>query len=78
MIPEAVDRELSREPFVPLRLHLSDGSQHDVTTPGLAFIAHGALFLARTDRPHTRIMDDCLLISLRHIVRIELIEPAAA
>lgn len=78
MIPEAVDRELSREPFVPLRLHLSDGSHHDVINPGLAFIAHGALYLTRTDRPHTRIMDDCLLISLRHILRIELIEPAAA
>ena len=78
MLPDAIDRELSREPFVPVRLHLSDGSSVDVRNPGLAFIAHGALYLARTDRPHTRIMDDCRLISLRHIVRLELVEPDAA
>ena len=77
MLPEAIDRELSREPFVPVRLHLSDGSSVDVQNPGLTLIAHGALYVARTDRPHSRIMDDFRLISLRHIVRIELLEPAS-
>jgi hypothetical protein len=78
MMPEAIDRELSREPFVPVRLHLTDGATFDITNPGLAFIAHGALYVARTDRPHSRIMDDCRLISLRHIVRLELLEASAA
>lgn len=78
MLPAALDQELSREPYVPLRLYLSDGTSADVQNPGLAFIAHGAVYLARTDRPHSRIVDDFRLISLRHIVRIELLEPASA
>lgn len=78
MLPEAIDRELSQDPFVPVRLHMSDGNTLDVSNPGLTFIVHGALYVARTDRPHSRIMDDCQLISLRHIVRIELLEATAA
>ena len=76
MSPEAIDQELSREPFVPLRLRLSDGTTIDIHNPGLAFIAHFALYVARTDRPHSRIMDDFRLISLSHIMSLELLEAA--
>lgn len=77
MLPQTLDMELSREPFVPLRLFLSDGSTVDIHNPGLTLIALGALYVARTDRPHSRISDDFRLVSLRHIVRIEKLEPAA-
>ena len=59
-------------------VHLSDGSTVDVHNPGLAFIARMALYVARTDRPHSRIMDDFRLVSLRHVVSLELLEPAAS
>ncbi len=78
MTPQAIDQELTRDPFVPLRLHLSDGSSVDVQNPGLTFIANMALYIARTDRPHSRIMDDFRLISVNHVVRVELLESAAA
>ena len=78
MTPQAIDQDLTRDPFVPLRLHLSDGSTVDVQNPGLTFIANMALYVARTDRPHSRIMDDFRLISVNHIVRVELLESAAA
>lgn len=77
MTAEAIDQELSRDPFVPIRLHLSDGSSIDVHNPGLAFIARLALYVARTDRPHSRIMDDFRLVSINHIVSVELLETAA-
>jgi len=50
----------------------------DVHNPGLTFIARGALDVARADRPHSRIMDDFKLVSLRPIVSVELLEPASA
>jgi hypothetical protein len=78
MSPDAIDQELSRDPFVPLRLHLSDGSTIDIHNPGLSFIARLALYVARTDSPHSRIMDHFRLISRRHILSIELLESAAA
>jgi len=49
----------------------------DIQNPGLAFIARLAVYVARTDRPHSRIMDDFRLVSLNHIVSVELLEPAA-
>lgn len=76
MTAEALDQELSREPFIPFRLRLSDGQIVDVLDPGLALIAKMALYVARTDRPHSRIADDFRMLSLRHIVSVELIEPA--
>ncbi|HZL33879.1 MAG TPA: hypothetical protein VFC78_01135 [Tepidisphaeraceae bacterium] len=76
MTQDAIDQELSREPFIPIRLHLNDGQSIDIENPGLAFIAKLALYVARTDRPHSRIMDDFRLISLAHIVSLELLETA--
>ena len=77
MTAEAIDQELARDPFMPIRLHLSDGTSVDIQNPGLAFIARLAVYVARTDRPHSRIMDDFRLVSLNHIVSVELLEPAA-
>lgn len=74
MTAEAIDQELTRDPFVPVRLHLSDGGTVDIHNPGLAFIARMAVYVARTDRPHSRIMDDFRLISIRHIVSLELLD----
>ena len=76
MTANTLDHELSREPFLPFRLHLSDGRTADVQNPGLSFIARLALYLARTDRPNSRISDDFHVISLRHIVSIEMVETA--
>ena len=74
MNPEALLSELEREPFVPIRLNLTDGSKIDIQNPGLSFINNLALYLARTDRPNSRLAADFRLISLRHIVSVEQIE----
>lgn len=75
MNPEALLSELEREPFVPIRLNLSDGTKVEIENPGLSFINNLALYLARTDRPNSRLAADFRLISLRHIVSVEQIEP---
>jgi hypothetical protein len=75
VLPEALAAELEREPFVPIRLNLTDGTSVDITNPGLTFINNLAVYVARTDRPQSRLMADMRLISLRHIVSIDQIEP---
>ena len=75
MMPDALNDELSREPFFGLRLFLADGRTHEILNPGLCFINHGALYLARADRPGSHIAAEFDLISLRHIVSVEHIEP---
>ena len=74
MNPEALLAELEREPFVPIRLNLTGGSKVEIQNPGLSFINNLALYLARIDRPNSRLAADFRLISLRHIVSIEQIE----
>ena len=78
MNPEQLNEQLSREPYVPLRLHLSDGDAVDITNPGLAFINGPALYVFRTDRPNSHLADDHRLIALRHIVQVEQIADHAA
>lgn len=73
-MPDALNTELMREPFVPLRLYLSDGRTYIVHNPGLCWINRGSVYIARVDRPNSRLMDDVDLISLRHIVSIEQID----
>jgi hypothetical protein len=75
MLSSALNDELTREPFLGLRLFLADGRTIEILNPGLCFINHGALYAARVDRPGSRIAADLDLISLRHIVSIEHIEP---
>ena len=76
MNPETLAAELNREPFLPLRLHLTDGRTLEVMNPGLCFIARLALYAFRPGRRHALIADDVQVVSLRHIVSIETIEAA--
>ena len=76
MNPETLAQELLREPFIPLRLHLSNGATLDIENPGLCFIARLALYAFRPGKRHTLVAEDVQVVSLRHIVSVETIEPA--
>ncbi len=71
MNPETLATELEREPFIPLRLHLSDGRTVDILNSGLCYIARLALYIFRVGRPRAALAEDVSVISLRHIVSIE-------
>lgn len=71
MNPEALANELDREPFVPLRLNLTDGSTVDIYNPAMAFINHLAVYVAMDPRARSRLFGDMKLISLRHIVSVD-------
>ncbi|MEX0774503.1 MAG: hypothetical protein WD042_02190 [Phycisphaeraceae bacterium] len=77
MNPEVLAAELNREPFVPLRLHLSDGQQVDILNPGLCYIAHLSLY-AFAGRPHDALAEGVHVISLRHIVSVSKLPLRAA
>ena len=71
MLPLAIAEELDREPFVPVRIHVSDGHTYTIRNPNLCLIRRGAIYIARTDRPNTRLVDDMDVVDVRHITRIE-------
>ena len=75
MNPDALASELNRDPFIPLRLHLSDGRTIDISNPGLCFIARMALYAFRA-KPNDALAEDLQVISLRPIASIETLAPA--
>jgi len=77
MNPESLARELDRDPFIPLRIHLADGRIIDVRNPGLCFIARLSLYVFAA-RPHSALAEDVQLISLRGIVSVETLAPSEA
>ncbi len=62
---------MEREPFIPLRLNLSDGRTVDILNPGLCHIARLAVYVFRVGRPHAALAEDVNVSSLRHIVSLE-------
>jgi len=74
MNPEALAQQLNRDPFIPLRLRLSDGRIFEIKNPGLCFIAQLAVYAFRA-KPHDALAEDVEVISLRHIVSVETMAP---
>jgi hypothetical protein len=76
MNPDTLAAELNRDPFLSLRLWLSDGRTVVIQNPGLCFIARLALYVF-SGRPHDALAEDVQVISLSHIVSVETLAPPA-
>ncbi len=63
---------LNSEPFVPFRVHTSDGKQLDVPHPELAFLSRALLFVGEAvDDPTEDIPARVNSVSMLHVVRLE-------
>jgi hypothetical protein len=69
MKPEELVELLAERPFVPLRLHMSNGRMHEVRHPENAIVGEGvvALGVPQPDSEFPRIR----LVSLHHINEVE-------
>jgi hypothetical protein len=74
MNPETLASELDREPFIPLRLHLSDGRTIELLNPGLCYIARLALYVFRVAQQHSALAEEVQIVSLRHIASVETLQ----
>lgn len=72
MKPEEFIELLEERPFVPLRLHMSNGRTHEVRHPEMAIVGEDvvAFGIEREDSDYPRIR----LVSLPHINEIEQIQ----
>jgi len=74
MRPEEIDAVFTREPFQPIRLHLSDGRTHDVVDAGTAHVGNDTIVIGIYDAgmrfPRWR------LLSLSQITEIQPLTPA--
>lgn len=69
--PKTLQAEIEREPFIPVRLHLSSGKRIDIRHVGdLVYLSYGLMVLHRPD-PTKRRADGYDLINYRLIERVE-------
>jgi hypothetical protein len=75
--PEEIRQKLYATPFIPFRVHTSDGKQLDVMHPEMAMLTRMALLIARlVADPRREIPAHYDSVSPLHIVRIEPLVPA--
>jgi hypothetical protein len=77
--PESLRDELHRQPFVPLRIYLTDGKTYDIRHPEMAMITTREVYIGRKETaPGSGIARECDLVSLLHVVRVEQVPFASA
>ena len=65
---------LRRQPFVPFRVHLTDGTAYTIRHPEMAWLARSTLFVVPEDKLVRGIPEDYVLSDILHVVRAELID----
>ncbi len=78
MAPEELASALRRQPFVPFRITLTEGSTYEIRHPELCVPGRRSAFIgiAAPDDPD-RLFERSVTIDLLHIVRLESIEPVS-
>jgi hypothetical protein len=71
MTSEDVLQELEREPFIPLRLHLSSGQRINIEYPNSASVRQNTLLIVHRLAPGTQAIGNYDVIALRLVDRIE-------
>jgi hypothetical protein len=61
---------LKRKPFIPLRIHMSDGVTYDIFHPDNIIVGHQRIDIGRSPEPHG-VVDRVDYCALQHVVRIE-------
>lgn len=73
MNAEELRKELRRQPFVPLRIYLSDGKTYDVKHPEMVFLTRSWMYVGVESKLGSGVAEDHDLVSLMHVVRVELL-----
>jgi hypothetical protein len=71
MRPEKLLELLRRRPFVPIRIHLTDGTSYDVKHPEMALLTRSSLDIGLEAQEGSGIAEQVVYCALVHIVRIE-------
>ncbi|HXG08720.1 MAG TPA: hypothetical protein VNK04_02935 [Gemmataceae bacterium] len=76
MRPEELTELLRVHPFVPLRIHLTDGQSYEIHHPDQVLVLRGRVDIGIGADPVTGVLERVEHCSLLHIVRVEEIRTA--
>lgn len=77
MRPEELLQLLRRRPFIPLRLHVTDGQTYDIRHPDNVIVLRSRVDIGMTPDPATGVVSRVEYCSLLHVVRVEELQSAA-
>jgi hypothetical protein len=73
-----ITKLLNASPFIPFRLHLTDGKTYEIKHPAFVWVFPTRLEIAKPlPNAESRAMEDSHFVALLHIVRIEPLQEAA-
>ena len=71
MRPDELIALIRTRPFVPLRIHLGDGTAYEIRHPDQIIVLRGRVDIGVGADPETGAMEGIEHVSLLHIVRVE-------
>ena len=71
MRPEELRTLLRRQPFIPIRVYLSDGTTYEIHHPEMAFLTRSTVEIGIEELKGSGIADRVMHCSLVHVVRVE-------
>lgn len=77
MPPAELLQLLRRRPFVPFRIHMSDGTSYEIRLPQFLMVGLASAVVGIPDVTVPDAYARTEIIALRHFVRVELIEAPA-
>jgi hypothetical protein len=75
MKAKEIKQLLNRRPFVPLRIHLTDGTAYDIHHPELVMVSQQRVDIGLHPDPDG-VVAGVQFCSLLHVVRVEDLKPA--
>jgi hypothetical protein len=74
---EQLQEMLERDPFIPFRFYVSDGSVHVVRDPNTVYLTRASMEVARPVRRNNRFALHVQLIDPIHVVRAQFLDQEA-
>ncbi|HWG45670.1 MAG TPA: hypothetical protein VN688_23110 [Gemmataceae bacterium] len=71
MFPIELLRLLQQKPFVPFRLHVTEGTVYDVRHPDLVIATLGFVAIGYPDPAHPGMALTVDIVNIAHVIRIE-------
>lgn len=78
MSPDELNSALRRRPYIPLRIHVTDGVHYDVPIPDMVMTGRTILFIGLRRDVDSPYFDEPVMVSMRHVTRVEPIITASA
>jgi hypothetical protein len=74
MLPEDLRAALRAQPFVPFRVHLSDGTTYDIRHRNFVMVGKQSVLIGMSHNPDDPFYDRYETVALIHVVRLEPVE----